>query len=216
MRFILLGPPGAGKGTQAAVIKDKYSIAHVSTGDILRENVKKGTSLGKEAKSFMDSGKLVPDELIIAMVRDRLKNTDCVKGFLLDGFPRTVSQAEALDHLLSNLEVNLDAVILLDVPDDVVIERLSGRRICRRCGTIYHVNFNPSADGSVCDRCGGEIYQRDDDREEVIRNRLNVYYEQTSPLIEYYEKKSLLKKVDASESSDTVLTMIESLVRTEV
>ena len=214
MRFILLGPPGAGKGTQAAVIKDKYSIAHVSTGDILRENVKKGTSLGKEAKSFMDSGKLVPDELIIAMVRDRLKNTDCVKGFLLDGFPRTVSQAEALDHLLSNLEVNLDAVILLDVPDDVVIERLSGRRICRRCGTIYHVNFNPSADGSVCDRCGGEIYQRDDDREEVIRNRLNVYYEQTSPLIEYYEKKSLLKKVDASESSDTVLTMIESLVRT--
>ena len=214
MRFILLGPPGAGKGTQAAVIKDKYSIAHVSTGDILRENVKKGTSLGKEAKSFMDSGKLVPDELIIAMVRDRLKNTDCVKGFLLDGFPRTVSQAEALDHLLSNLEVNLDAVILLDVPDDVVIERLSGRRICRRCGTIFHVNFNPSADGSLCDRCGGEIYQRDDDREEVIRNRLNVYYEQTSPLIEYYEKKSLLKKVDASESSDTVLTMIESLVRT--
>ncbi len=214
MRFILLGPPGAGKGTQAAVIKDKYSIAHVSTGDILRENVKKGTSLGKEAKSFMDSGKLVPDELIIAMVRDRLKDRDCVKGFLLDGFPRTVSQAEALDHLLSNLEVNLDAVILLDVPDDVVIERLSGRRICRRCGTIFHVNFNPSADGSLCDRCGGEIYQRDDDREEVIRNRLNVYYEQTSPLIEYYEKKSLLKKVDASESSDTVLTMIESLVRT--
>ncbi len=212
MRFILLGPPGAGKGTQAAVIKDKYSIAHVSTGDILRENVKKGTSLGKEAKSFMDSGKLVPDELIIAMVRDRLKDMDCAKGFLLDGFPRTVSQAEALDELLSSLGVNLDAVILLDVPDDVVIERLSGRRICRRCGTIFHVNFNPSADGSLCDRCGGEIYQRDDDREEVIRNRLNVYYEQTSPLIEYYEKKSLLKKVDASVSSDTVLTMIESLV----
>ncbi len=212
MRFILLGPPGAGKGTQAAVIKDKYSIAHVSTGDILRENVKKGTSLGQEAKSFMDSGKLVPDQLIIAMVRDRLKDMDCAKGFLLDGFPRTVSQAEALDHLISNLGVNLDAVILLDVPDDVVIERLSGRRICRRCGTIFHVNFNPSADGSLCDRCGGEIYQRDDDREEVIRNRLKVYYEQTSPLIEYYEKKSLLKKVDASESSDTVLTMIESLV----
>lgn len=214
MRFILLGPPGAGKGTQAAVIKDKYSIAHVSTGDILRENVKKGTSLGNEAKSFMDSGKLVPDALIIAMVRDRLKDKDCSRGFLLDGFPRTVSQAEALDHLLSDLEVNLDAVILLDVPDAVVIERLSGRRICRSCGTIFHVNFNPSTDGSRCDRCGGEIYQRDDDREEVIRNRLKVYYEQTSPLIEYYERKSLLKKVDASESSDTVLTMIESLVRT--
>lgn len=213
MRFILLGPPGAGKGTQAAVIKDKYSIAHISTGDILRENVKKGTVLGQKAKSFMDSGKLVPDELIIAMVRDRLKEDDCTNGFLLDGFPRTVSQAEALDRLTADLGKGIDAVILLDVPDRIVVERLSGRRMCRACGTIFHVVFNPSANGEKCEKCGGEIYQRDDDREEVIRNRLKVYHKQTSPLIEYYDLQGLLKKVDASESSDTVLSMIESLVR---
>jgi adenylate kinase len=213
MRFILLGPPGAGKGTQAAVIKEKFSIAHISTGDILRANVKNGTDLGKKARTYMDSGKLVPDDLIIAMVKDRLQEKDCTLGFLLDGFPRTVSQAEALDELVDALDVKLDAVILLDVPDNVVIERLSGRRMCRNCGSIFHVSFNPSSRGDICDKCGGEIYQRDDDREEVIRNRLKVYHEQTAPLIEYYENEGILRTVDASESSDNVLAMIESLVK---
>lgn len=213
MRFILLGPPGAGKGTQAAVIKEKFSIAHISTGDILRANVKNGTDLGKKARTYMDSGKLVPDDLIIAMVKDRLQEKDCTLGFLLDGFPRTVSQAEALDELVDVLDVELDAVILLDVPDQVVIERLSGRRMCRSCGSIFHVSFNPSSKGDICDKCGGEIYQRDDDREEVIRNRLKVYHDQTAPLIKYYENKGILRTVDASESSDNVLAMIESLVK---
>jgi len=213
MRFILLGPPGAGKGTQAAAIKEKYSIAHISTGDILRDNVKKKGTLGMQAKSFMDAGKLVPDDLIIGMMKDRLDEPDCSKGFLLDGFPRTLGQAEALDALVVELGVRIDAVILLDVADDVVVERLSGRRMCRKCGGIFHVTFNPSAKGDICDKCGGEIYQRDDDKEEVIRNRLKVYHDQTSPLIDYYDKKGLLKRIDGAKATKVVLDTIESLVK---
>lgn len=213
MRFILLGPPGAGKGTQAAAIKERYSIAHISTGDILRDNVKKKTPLGMGAKGFMDTGRLVPDKLIIEMMRERLKERDCKKGFLLDGFPRTIAQAIALDSLVDELGVRIDAVILLDVADEVVVKRLSGRRMCRKCGTIFHITLNPSAKGNVCDQCGGEIYQRDDDREEVIRNRLKVYHEQTSPLVGYYCDKGLLKRIDGEKSSEMILTRIESLVK---
>ena len=174
MRLILLGPPGAGKGTQAEVIKEKYNIAHISTGDILRENVKSATPLGLEAKQFMDSGKLVPDDLIVSMVKDRLKNPDCINGFLLDGFPRTVNQADALEKMLSALGISLDAAVLLEVSDQTVVDRLSGRRTCKLCGAIFHVKFRPSAKGTQCEKCGGVLYQRDDDKEEVIRRRLSV------------------------------------------
>ena len=187
MRLILLGPPGAGKGTQAASVIERFTIPHLSTGDMLRDHVKRGTVLGVEAKSFMDSGKLVPDGLIIAMMEDRLRQEDCGRGFLLDGFPRTLPQAEALDALLSRLGVSLDAVVLLDVTDGVVVERLCGRRVCKDCGAIYHVSFHPSRVSGICDLCGGELVQRDDDREDVIRKRLGVYHEQTSPLVAYYE-----------------------------
>jgi len=211
MRLILLGPPGAGKGTQAEVIKRKYNIAHISTGDILRENVKVATNLGLEAKQFMDSGKLVPDDLIVSMVKDRLVKPDCVNGFLLDGFPRTVNQADSLEKMLFQLGISLDAAVLLEVSDQTVVDRLSGRRTCKQCGAIFHVKFRPSAKGTQCEKCGGELYQRDDDKEEVIRRRLSVYHEQTSPLITYYEDKGLLKRVDAERSSDTVLKLISEL-----
>lgn len=210
MRVIFLGPPGAGKGTQAAKIREKYEVAHISTGDILRANVKEGTELGRKAKEFMNAGKLVPDEVIIGMMRDRLQEPDCANGFILDGFPRTVPQAEALDQLLADLNLELDASVLFNVDDEVVVERLSGRRMCRKCGTIYHATFHPTKVEGVCDTCGGEIYQRDDDREEVIRNRLSVYHDQTAPLIDYYREKGLLKDVDASGSSDAVLQVLEA------
>lgn len=209
MRVIFLGPPGAGKGTQAAKIREKYEVAHISTGDILRANVKEGTELGLRAKEFMNAGKLVPDEVIIGMMAQRLQESDCAKGFILDGFPRTVPQAEALDELLAKLGLVLDATILFNVDDEVVVERLSGRRMCRKCGAIYHATFHPTRTEGVCDACGGEIYQRDDDREEVIRNRLAVYHDQTSPLIDYYRGKGLLKDVDAGGSSDAVLHVLE-------
>lgn len=211
MRCILLGPPGAGKGTQASVIRKKYEVAHISTGDILRSNVKEKTELGLKASSYMESGELVPDSLIIEMMRKRLALPDCQKGFLLDGFPRTVSQAESLDSLLDEIGVALDAVILLDVSDDVVVERLSGRRICRKCGAIYHLQNHPPRVDGICDLCGGDLYQRKDDTEEVIRQRLQVYHKQTSPLVEYYRKTGMLRSVDAEKSSDNVLTVIEDL-----
>jgi adenylate kinase len=211
MRCILLGPPGAGKGTQAAVIRDRYNVAHISTGDILRSNVKEKTDLGQKARSYMEAGGLVPDSLIIEMMRERLSQSDCNRGFLLDGFPRTVSQAEALDSLLEDLDVELDAVILLDVSDEVVVERLSGRRVCRDCGAIYHMKNHPPKKEGICDLCGGELFQRKDDTEEVIRQRLGVYHQQTSPLIEYYRSSGILKAVNAEVSSDSVLAVIEDL-----
>jgi len=208
MRLIFLGPPGSGKGTQAAKLLERTQMAHISTGDILRENVKKGTDLGLQAKGYMDSGKLVPDALIVEMMKQRLQAEDCSKGFILDGFPRTVAQAEALEKMLKGLGMNLDAVVLFKVSDAVVIERLSGRRGCRQCGAIYHVRFNPSSKGTACQVCGGELFQRDDDREEVIRNRLDVYHSQTAPLIGFYSQRNLLVEVEAEKSSDEVLKTI--------
>lgn len=212
MRIILVGPPGAGKGTQAEKIVAKYGVAHISTGDILRANVKAGTELGKKAKSFMDAGALVPDDVIVGMMRGRLADDDCKKGFILDGFPRTVPQAEALTSLLTDMGIVLDGVILLDVADETVVERLCGRRMCKSCGKIYHVSFNPSAKGDRCESCGGELYQRDDDKEAVIRQRLSVYHAQTAPLVDYYGKAGILLNIDAARPGDAVLGQIESLL----
>lgn len=210
MRIILLGPPGAGKGTQAEKITEQYPVAHISTGDMLRANVKSGTKLGLEAKSYMDSGRLVPDSVIVAMMESRLLEDDCKEGFLLDGFPRTVPQARALDQLLDRLGIALNGVVLLDVDDDTVVKRLSGRRMCRNCGKIFNVSFKPSARGSICDSCGGQLYQRDDDQESVIRQRLAVYHEQTAPLIAYYRDRGQLHRIDA-EKGDAVFGQIDSM-----
>ena len=212
MRIILVGPPGAGKGTQAEKIVAKYDVAHISTGDILRANVKAGTELGKKAKSFMDAGGLVPDDVIVGMMRGRLAEDDCKNGFILDGFPRTVPQAEALTALLAEMGLKLDGVILLDVDDDTVVERLCGRRMCKKCGRIFHVTFKPSSKGDLCDECGGELYQRDDDKESVIRQRLAVYHSQTAPLVDYYGKAGLLLRVPGAEAGDKVLSHIEAML----
>ena len=212
MRVILVGPPGAGKGTQAEKIVAKYDVAHISTGDILRANVKAGTELGKKAKSYMDAGGLVPDDVIVGMMRGRLAEDDCKNGFILDGFPRTVPQAEALTALLAEMGLKLDGVILLDVDDDTVVERLCGRRMCKKCGRIFHVSFKPSTKGDLCDVCGGELYQRDDDKESVIRQRLAVYHSQTAPLVDYYGKAGLLLRVPGAEAGDKVLGHIEAML----
>ncbi|NLX84546.1 MAG: adenylate kinase [Synergistaceae bacterium] len=211
MRIILIGAPGSGKGTQAENIKQKYPIAHISTGDILRANVKAGTELGKNAKEYMESGKLVPDEVIIAMVKSRLQEPDCKDGFLLDGFPRTKTQAEALDLILKKLGILLDAVVQLDVDDETVIRRLTTRRVCKSCGEIYNVLFKPARIEGICDKCGGEVIQRNDDIESVIRNRLTVFHEQTAPLIDYYQSKDLLISVDAAGGKDVVLKLLEKM-----
>jgi len=212
MKLIFLGSPGAGKGTQAAVLRERQDIAHISTGDILRENVKNSTPLGNKAREYMDSGKLVPDDLIIDMMEDRLARPDCAKGFILDGFPRTVPQAEALDLLLGRMGLELDGVILFEVPEELVVQRLTGRRICGQCGEIYNIRFKDTKVPGVCDRCGGVLQQRDDDREEVVHRRLEVYEEQTAPLIDYYETKGNLVRVDASQDGDRVVKDIEKAV----
>ncbi|MCF7936239.1 MAG: adenylate kinase [Synergistales bacterium] len=212
MRLVFLGPPGAGKGTQAAVVTEHYRIAHISTGDILRSNVKSGTELGQKARQYMDAGELVPDELIVEMMRGRLTEEDCSEGFILDGFPRTVPQAEALDSLLEELGIALDAAILFDVSDQVVVERLSGRRVCKDCGAVYHVVMSPPEREGVCDRCGGTLIQRDDDREDVVRQRLDVYRRQTEPLVAYYRNRGLLREIDASGPKDTALRVLSSSV----
>lgn len=209
MRLIFLGSPGAGKGTQAAVLKERHGVAHISTGDILRDNVKGGTPLGKTAKEYMDSGRLVPDDVIIGMMEERLVQPDCRKGFILDGFPRTVPQAEALDALLGRLGMALDGVVLFDVTADVVVKRLTGRRVCDKCGAIFHVLFRKPRVQGICDLCGGNIVQRDDDREEVVLKRLDVYDEQTAPLIGYYERKKNLVRVDAGQDGAKVVADIE-------
>lgn len=204
MRLILLGPPGAGKGTQAIKISDEYSIPHISTGDIFRENIKNDTELGKKAKSFMDKGQLVPDELVIEIVKDRLSKEDCKVGFLLDGFPRTVAQANSLSEELEKLGMSLDNVINIVVESDDLIERAVGRRVCKDCGASYHIKFNPSKKEGVCDRCDGSTYQRDDDTEETVKNRINVYTEQTKPLTDYYNDKKILLNIDGNKSIDSV------------
>ena len=198
MRVVLLGPPGAGKGTQAQIIAGRVGVPAISTGDIFRANVSGQTELGRKAKTYMDAGDLVPDEVTIAMVKDRLGHDDARTGFLLDGFPRTVRQAEVLDELLDPMSAPLDVVLELVVDDDEVVRRLSGRRTCHQCGHVWHLDFDPPGTEGICDRCGGELFQRDDDSEETIRHRLEVYADQTSPLIGYYGDKGLLRGVDAT------------------
>ena len=198
MRLVLVGPPGAGKGTQAQFIASHFAVPKISTGDIFRTNVSDGTDLGLEARKYMDAGDLVPDEVTIGMVKERLSHDDTSEGFLLDGFPRTVQQAVVLDDMLATHGVGLDVVLELVVDDEEVVRRLSGRRTCRRCGHVWHLDFDPPATEGVCDRCGGELFQRDDDSELTIRHRLEVYADQTSPLIGYYGDRGLLSGVDAT------------------
>jgi len=198
VRLVLVGPPGAGKGTQAQFIASHFAVPKISTGDIFRANVSQGTELGLEAKKYMDAGDLVPDEVTIGMVKDRLAQDDAVEGFLLDGFPRTVHQAEVLDEMLEGQQAALDVVLELVVDDDEVVRRLSGRRTCRQCGHVWHLDFDPPSRDGRCDRCSGELFQRDDDREDTIRHRLEVYADQTSPLIDYYGDRGLLRGIDAT------------------
>jgi adenylate kinase len=198
VRLVLVGPPGAGKGTQAQFIASHFAVPKISTGDIFRANVSEGTELGLEAKKYMDAGDLVPDEVTIGMVEDRLSQDDATEGFLLDGFPRTVHQAEVLDGMLGQKGAAIDVVLELVVDDEEVVRRLSGRRTCRRCGHVWHVDFDPPTTPGACDRCGGELFQRDDDSEDTIRHRLEVYADQTSPLVGYYGDRGLLRGVDAT------------------
>ncbi|AVX20815.1 MULTISPECIES: adenylate kinase [Carboxydocella] len=208
MRLLIMGPPGAGKGTQAEVLVKKLEIPHISTGDMFRAAIKEGTEMGKKAKEYMDAGQLVPDEVVVGMVKERLSKEDCAHGFLLDGFPRTIAQAEALEKTLQELDMQIDAVINIAVPREKLMERLTGRRICRACGASYHVVFNPPARPGICDKCGGELYQRDDDNEATVANRLDVYEAQTQPLIDFYQVRGLLRQIDGDQPIDKVLSDI--------
>lgn len=211
MYFVLLGPPGAGKGTQAARIEAKYQIPHVATGDIFRREIKNETALGKKAKSYIDQGDLVPDEVTIDMVKKRLNESDCEEGFILDGFPRTINQADALSEIMAELNIELDAVLNIKVGNKEVVKRLSQRRICSECSATYHLEFDPPAQKGICDKCSGELYQRDDDQEETIKERLKVYQEKTAPLVEYYQDKELLKFVDGEQDFDEVFAQIKEI-----
>jgi adenylate kinase len=211
MKLVLMGAPGAGKGTQAEQIVEKYGIPHISTGDMFRAAIKGGTELGLKAKSYMDDGNLVPDEVTIGIVQERLSKDDCVKGFLLDGFPRTVTQAEALETILDELNRPLDFAVNIDVPKDNLMERLTGRRICKSCGATYHLYFNPPTQEGICDKCGGELYQRPDDNEETVGRRLEVYMKQTKPLLDFYEEKGYLKNIDGDQEIDKVFSDLQSL-----
>lgn len=204
MQLVLLGPPGAGKGTQAVKLSEKLGVPQISTGDIFRAAVKDGTELGQKAQKYMEAGELVPDSIVVGIVRERLKEPDCQNGFVLDGFPRTLPQAEALTSVLDSLGRELDAVLYLKLDDDSVIDRITGRRVCRQCGATYHVKFDPPAAEGKCDACGGQLEQRDDDKEETVRERLRVYHEQTAPLISYYENQGLLCPVAAEGSIEEV------------
>ncbi|NTW34600.1 MAG: adenylate kinase [Syntrophobacteraceae bacterium] len=196
MNIILLGPPGAGKGTQAKRLIDKYGIPQISTGDMLRAALKEGTPLGLEAKKYMDQGTLVPDSVVIGLVKERIQKPDCTKGYMLDGFPRNVSQAEALDSMLGELKQKIDHVVSIEVPSSDLLVRLTGRRTCRACGAGFHVKFDPPKKDGVCDKCGGELYQRDDDNEATVSSRLQVYEGQTKPLIDYYQNQSKIRQID--------------------
>ncbi|HHW39829.1 MAG TPA: adenylate kinase [Syntrophomonadaceae bacterium] len=213
MRLLIMGPPGAGKGTQAARIAEYCNVPHISTGDIFRAAIKAGTELGMKLKGYLDAGQLVPDAVTIEVIKERLKEPDCSGGFLLDGFPRTIPQAEALDRMLGDLGVRLSAVLNIAVSPEALLQRLTGRRICRKCGTPYHVVFNPPAVPGVCDRCGGELYQRSDDSEETVRERLEVYTKQTAPVLEYYRKQGLLKEINGELDIEDVWKEIQSHLR---
>lgn len=209
MKLILLGPPGAGKGTQAANIVKQYHAVHISTGDIFRKNIKENTELGKKAKDYMDKGLLVPDELVVELVADRLKQDDVKNGFLLDGFPRTVNQAEALDKVLETLNGKIDKVINIQVDKSKLVARAVGRRICKNCGATYHVKFNPSKEAGICDLCQGELFQRSDDVEETVEKRIEVYLNETQPLIDYYTKANNIVTIDGDTGIDTVFNDIK-------
>jgi len=208
MRLVLLGAPGAGKGTQAKKLIEKHGIPQISTGDILRKAVADGTPLGKEAKSYMDKGELVPDKVVIGLIEDRLKQPDCKKGFILDGFPRNTAQAETLDAMLKKLNMPLDSALSVDVPKDDLMKRLTGRRTCKGCQQMYNVYFSPPKKNGVCDRCGGELFHRDDDKEETIKRRLDVYDAQTAPLISYYKKSGILKSVTGVGGIDEIFKKV--------
>ncbi len=212
MRLVLLGAPGAGKGTQAKKLISKYGIPQISTGDILRKAVADGTPLGKEAKSYMDSGGLVPDSVVIGLVKERLAQDDCKKGYILDGFPRTTPQAEALDAVLAEMNAPLDTALSVDVDPDILMKRLTGRRTCKSCQQMYNVHFTPSQKEGVCDKCNGELFQRADDKEETIKNRLEVYEKSTAPLIDYYGKKNILKSVEGMGSVDDIFNKVCSVL----
>jgi len=207
-RVVLLGPPGAGKGTQAKLLQEKFAACQVSTGDILRKAVAEQTPLGKQASDYIDRGALVPDSVIVNLVAERLKEKDCEPGFILDGFPRTIPQAESLDAILKKMGLNLNCVLSVQVPEKIIIERLAGRRTCKNCGALSHVVFNPPKRAGVCDRCGGELDQRDDDREETVANRLKVYQSQTAPLISYYRERGLLREIDGVGEIDEIRSRV--------
>lgn len=208
MKIVLLGPPGAGKGTQAKQISEKYSIPHISTGDIFRKNISEKTELGMKVQAYMDKGMLVPDELTIDLIKDRLGNEDCKNGYLLDGFPRTVKQAEALDLFLNEKGDKIDCALLIKVPESSILERMTGRRVCPKCGASYHIKFNPPKIKGKCDICGSDVIQRKDDSEETVIERLNVYNSQTEPLIEYYNSGKVLSAVDGTQDIDFVFENI--------
>ncbi len=212
MKIIMLGAPGAGKGTQAKQIAAKYDIPHISTGDIFRANIKNGTELGKKAKEYMDQGLLVPDELTCDLVMDRIQEDDCVKGFVLDGFPRTIPQAEALTAALEKIGQKMDFAIDVDVPDENIVNRMSGRRACLECGATYHIVAIPPKQEGVCDNCGSKLVLRDDDKPETVQKRLDVYHEQTQPLIDYYNKAGILKSVDGTQPMEKVFEDITNIL----
>lgn len=212
MKIIMLGAPGAGKGTQAKKIAEKYGIPHISTGDIFRANIKNDTELGRQAKTYMDKGELVPDELTVNLVIDRFKQPDCTGGYVLDGFPRTIPQAQALDSALEALGERIDYAVNVEVPDENIVRRMSGRRACVGCGATYHVKYNaPKAEG-ICDACGEKLILRDDDKAETVQNRLSVYHDQTQPLIDYYAQKSILKEVDGTQDMEDVFRDIVAVL----
>lgn len=212
MKIIMLGAPGAGKGTQAKKIADKYQIPHISTGDIFRANIKEGTELGKKAKSYMDQGQLVPDELTMELIMDRFQNPDCKNGYVLDGFPRTIPQAEALTEALAKKGETIDYAINVEVPDENIINRMGGRRACLACGSTYHIVYAPTRVEGICDRCGEKLVLRDDDKPETVKNRLNVYHNQTQPLIEYYTRQGKLAEVDGTQSMEDVFNAIVKIL----
>lgn len=212
MKIIMLGAPGAGKGTQAKMIAEKYGIPHVSTGDIFRANIKNGTELGMEAKKYMDQGLLVPDELTVKILLDRVAEEDCKEGYLLDGFPRTIPQAEVLDKALTELGDAIDYAINVDVPDENIVKRMSGRRACLSCGSTYHMEHIPPKKEGVCDKCGNELVLRDDDKPETVLNRLEVYHKQTQPLIQFYEEKGVLRTVDGTKPMKEVFDSIVEIL----
>jgi len=214
MNLILLGPPGAGKGTQAQMIVDRYRIPQISTGEILRKAVKEETLLGKKAKAFMDQGQLVPDEVVIGIIDERLRASDCNPGFILDGFPRTIPQAEALEPILAKIGKSIDHVINIDVDSEELVRRLTGRRTCKNCGAMFHVLFHPPQVEGICDRCKGTLYQREDDQEKTIRIRLNEYQKQTSPLIQYYQLKSTLRSIQGVGEQKEIFERIARLLDT--